>query len=101
MAERMAVNAPIQGTATADIIKMGMKRVDEELIKAGMKKYTRLILQIHDELIYEIKEEKVNEINPIIEEALKNVIPDEFLKNITPVPLSVSCDIGSNWGELK
>lgn len=101
MAERMAVNAPIQGTATADIIKIGMKRVDEELIKADMKKYTRLILQVHDELIYEIKEEKVKEICPIIEKAMKDVIPNEFLKDIKSVPLLVSCDIGHNWGVLK
>lgn len=101
MAERMAVNAPIQGTATADIIKIGMKRVDEELIKTDLKKYTRLILQIHDELIYEIKEEKVKEVSTVIEEALKDVIPVEFLKNISPVPLLVSCNIGHNWGVLK
>jgi DNA polymerase-1 len=101
MAERMAVNAPIQGTATADIIKIGMKRVDEELIKADLKKYTRLILQVHDELIYEIKEEKVGIVCPIIEKAMKNVIPGEFLENIEPVPLQVSCDVGPNWGALK
>ncbi|MDD3662680.1 MAG: DNA polymerase [Candidatus Pacebacteria bacterium] len=101
MAERMAVNAPIQGTATADIIKIGMKKVDEELTKASLKKDVKLILQVHDELIYEIEEEKVNQATEIIKKTLKDVIPREFLNNLDPVSLEVSCDVGKNWGGLK
>jgi len=101
MAERMATNAPIQGTATADIIKIGMKKVDSVLRNAGLIKEVRLVLQIHDELIYEIKEDKKNEAIKIIEEAMKNVIPDEFLKGKEKVPLLVSVSTGKTWGDLK
>jgi DNA polymerase-1 len=101
MAERMATNAPIQGTATADIIKIGMKKADDALRKAGLIKEVRLVLQVHDELVYEIKKEKVNEAVKIIEDAMKNAIPDEFLEEKEKVPLLVSVVLGKNWGELK
>lgn len=101
MAERMATNAPIQGTATADIIKIGMKRVDDELSKAKLSSDVRLILQVHDELIYEIKEDKIKEASLIIENTMKNVIPDEFMKGKESVPLLVSYCFGKNWGDLK
>lgn len=101
MAERMATNAPIQGTATADIIKIGMRRADENLKKAGLIEDARLLLQVHDELVYEIKEDKLKEAMGIIEEAMKNAIPQQFLANLDPVPLIVSSSYGNNWGELK
>ena len=101
MAERMATNAPIQGTATADIIKIGMKKTDDALRKAGLIDSTRLILQVHDELVYEIKKGKQDEAGKIIEEAMKNVIPDEFLKDKEKVPLAVSVSYGKTWGDLK
>lgn len=101
MAERMATNAPIQGTATADIIKIGMKRVDQELEKSGILHGVKLILQVHDELIYEIKEDLVNQAIPIIKKAMKEVIPKEYLADKEPVPLEVSSDVGKNWGDLK
>ena len=101
MAERMATNAPIQGTATADIIKIGMKKTDDALRKAGLIDSTRLILQVHDELVYEIKKGKQDEAGKIIEEAMKNVIPDEFLKGKEKVPLAVSVSYGKTWGDLK
>ncbi len=101
MSERMATNAPIQGTATADIIKIGMKKVDDELTKAGIIDEVKLVLQVHDELIYEVKKEKTEQAVKIIKEAMKNVIPREFLDNLEPVPLEVSSGVGKNWGELK
>lgn len=101
MAERMAINAPIQGTATADIIKIGMKKVDNLIKEKNLSKYVRIILQVHDELIYEIKEDKVKEIGEMIINELKNVIPKEFLENLNEVPLEVSFNFGKNWGELK
>jgi len=78
MSERMATNAPIQGTATADIIKIGMKKVDDELTKAGIVNKVKLILQVHDELIYEVKEDKVDQAVKIIKEAMKNVFHTSF-----------------------
>jgi DNA polymerase-1 len=101
MAERMATNAPIQGTATADIIKIGMKKAEDALERAGLLDDTKLILQVHDELIYEIKEDKVEKAMTIIEKAMKDVIPDEFVKDREKVPLLVSSCFGRTWGDLK
>lgn len=100
MAERMAVNAPIQGTATADIIKIGMAKAEESLASAGLSQYARMVLQVHDELVYEIKEEKREEAMKIIEDAMVHAIPAGFLENLTAVPLAVSSSFGAHWGEL-
>ena len=101
MAERMATNAPIQGTATADIIKIGMKKVEEELEKEKMLDSVRMVLQVHDELVYEIKEKDLKKAKEIIENGMVKAIPDEFVKGMTSVPLLVSMGFGKNWGELK
>ena len=90
-AERMAINTPIQGTA-ADLIKMAMIKI-ADLIK-GHEDNIRLLLQVHDELIFEIKTDKiesyVKEIKKIMQEGLK-----------LRVPIIVDENIGDNWGELK
>ena len=101
MTERMATNAPIQGTATADIVKISMKKVEDDLIKAGIVDKVKLILQVHDELIYEIKEDILSIAIKIIENAMTNVIPEEFLKNMEKVPIVVSVGCGKKWGDLK
>jgi DNA polymerase-1 len=101
MAERMATNAPIQGTATADIIKIGMKKAEDALKDAGLLDDTKLVLQVHDELIYEIKESSVEKAMKIIEQAMKDVIPEEFLRGKDSVPLLVSSCFGKTWGDLK
>ena len=93
-AERMAVNAPIQGTA-ADIIKIAMVRLDKLLKEKGFDKDVNLVLQIHDELIYEIKEDKIKEIAPVIEAVMEE---DKLLGD---VPVVVDVLVGPNWGELK
>ena len=101
MTERMATNAPIQGTATADLIKISMKRVNDDLVKEGIINETKLVLQVHDELIYEIKTEVLEKAMKIIENAMRNVIPKEFLVNLKEVPLVVSVSFGKTWGDLK
>jgi DNA polymerase-1 len=101
MAERMATNAPIQGTATADIIKIGMKKAKDDLNEAGLADDAHLLLQVHDELVYEIKKEKLASAMKIIENAMKNAIPSEFLENLEPVPLLVSSGYGQTWNDLK
>lgn len=101
MAERMATNAPIQGTATADIIKIGMKKAHDALAQAGVIEDARLLLQVHDELIYEIKKDKLDIASDIIQRAMVEAIPAEFLKGKEPVPLEVSCGAGETWGDLK
>jgi len=101
MAERMATNAPIQGTATADIIKIGMRKAEEEIKKKKLSGKAKLLLQIHDELVYEIKEDVLSEAMEIIETAMKNAIPKEFLENLEEVPLLVSSGYAQNWGQIK
>lgn len=101
MAERMATNAPIQGTATADIIKIGMKKADTILREKGLRDDARLLLQVHDELVYEIKKESIEKVLPIIEDAMKHAVPPEFLKDKDSVPLEVSVGYGPHWGSLK
>lgn len=101
MAERMATNAPIQGTATADIIKIGMKKVEEELKMAGILGEVKMVLQVHDELVYEIKKDKLDIAIKIIKKGMIDVIPSQFLVGMVPVPLDVTVGYGRNWGELK
>ncbi len=96
-AERMAINAPIQGTS-ADIIKIAMKKVDDFLKQNNLEKDVFLILQIHDELIYEIRDDFVEEITPKIKNIMQDIIP---LEKISGVPIIVNSSVGSNWGKLE
>ncbi|MEI6316592.1 MAG: DNA polymerase [bacterium] len=103
MAERQAGNAPIQGTATADCIKLAISDAHEALQKAGLVDKVHLVLQVHDELVYEVEEKEVEKVSKLVEEAMKNVIKNrpEFLKGKSDVPLEVHVAVGNNWGELK
>jgi DNA polymerase-1 len=100
MAERMALNAPIQGTS-ADMIKLAMIQVDEWLVNESKKLQAKLVLQIHDEIVYEVDEKFVDEFSKqaitIMEQALKN----SYLNYDSPVPLLVHSSHGKHWGELK
>lgn len=89
-AERMAVNAPIQGSA-ADIIKLAMIRVDRDFLAKGME--ARLVLQIHDELIAEVPAPEAEASERILREAMEGVVS-------LSVPLVVSVSRGRNWGEV-
>ena len=89
LAERNAVNAPIQGTA-ADIIKLAMIRVDKRLEEAGLK--SRMVLQIHDELMFDALPEEVPQLKEIVVEVMENVLK-------LSVPLTVECSDGKNWLE--
>ncbi len=101
MAERMATNAPIQGTATADIVKLAMVHIDREIVSQGLQDRVRLVLQVHDELIYEIQDGYIQDILPIIQNKMKYVFENSFLQMVPEVPLAVSSDIGKTWLELK
>ncbi len=94
-AERMALNAPIQGSATADIPKLAMIRIDEFLQKNGGG---YLLLQVHDELLFEIEEEKVKEYAPVLRDMMETVLPDDKRRG---VPITVDGKAGPNWGEMK
>ncbi len=97
MAERMAINAPIQGTS-ADIVKIAMKRIDEYLIKENLQSDVQLILQVHDELVYEVKEKMADKIIEKIKKIMETVIDPKDIKGIKCIANGV---IGKNWGELK
>jgi DNA polymerase-1 len=100
MAERMAINAPIQGTA-ADCIKIAMRDVASMLEREKLTESVHLVLQVHDELVYEIEEKDVARASALIEKAMGQVIPQDFLLHRVPVPLDVHVAEGKNWGELK
>lgn len=97
MAERMAINAPIQGT-NADIVKIAMKRVDDYFILEKIEKDAYLILQVHDELVYEIKENIAKKVVAKIKEIMESVIDPKDIKGIKAV---ANFAIGSNWGDMK
>lgn len=96
-AERMAINAPIQGTQ-ADIIKLAMVEIHDELQKKEKLKDAKLLLQVHDELVYEIKESEAREVGGEIKKIMESIVPENDLQG---VPLIVDVSIGSNWGEMK
>ena len=89
LAERNAVNAPIQGTS-ADIIKLAMIRVQERLLQEGLK--SKMVLQIHDELLFDAVPAEVPRLKALVKEVMENVIT-------LSVPLTVECSAGSNWLE--
>ncbi len=101
MAERMAINAPIQGTATADIVKLAIVAIDKELKSKKLENKIHLIMQIHDELVYEVEDSVVEEAEAVIKKNMEQIIPEEFIKNRTPVPILVSVGKAKNWGLVK
>ena len=88
-AERLAVNTPLQGTA-ADLIKLAMLEIDTLLTQKKMR--AKMILQIHDELIFEAPDEELEQLQPLVKQAMEGVFS---LK----VPLLVDVNIGKNWAE--
>ncbi|MFA6077153.1 MAG: DNA polymerase [Candidatus Paceibacterota bacterium] len=101
MAERTATNAPIQGTATADIIKLAIRYAEEDLKNAGLLAQVHLVLQIHDELVYEIEEGVLEKADEIIKNAMKSVLERSYLHYKTDIPLEVHSGSGDNFGEVK
>jgi DNA polymerase-1 len=88
-AERNAINAPIQGTA-ADMIKLAMINIHRELARRKLK--TRMLLQVHDELVFDLYPPEQQEVLPMVEEKMKTAIPLD-------VPLAVEMGVGENWLE--
>jgi DNA polymerase-1 len=86
-AERAALNAPIQGSA-ADIIKVAMINVDKALKDAGLK--SRMLLQVHDELLFEVAPGERDEVENLAREQMGNAYPLD-------VPLEVSVGFGRSW----
>lgn len=94
MSERMAMNAPLQGTA-ADIVKKAMIAVDDKIRAEKLEGQVNLLLQVHDELIYEIKEDKAEIASKLIQAAMEGVMSE------TPIPFTTSVGLGPNWAEAK
>jgi DNA polymerase I len=90
-AERTAVNTPLQGTA-ADLIKLAMIRIDEEIRKRGLK--SRMTLQVHDELVFEVPESEVDLVKPLVREHMEKAYS-------LAVPLLVEIGVGPNWRDME
>ena len=88
--ERMAINMPIQGTA-ADIIKIAMIRLDRRLRDGGHA--SRLLLQVHDELLLEVPRDELDAIVPLVRETMETAVPLD-------VPLDVDVKVGDDWEEM-
>ncbi len=91
LAERMAMNTPIQGSA-ADIIKLAMISANDKLEKAGVK--SRILLQVHDELVLEAVSVEIEQVSAILKEAMENVVE-------LSVPLIIDIHSGKDWAEAK
>lgn len=91
-AEREAINAPIQGT-NADIIKQAMVRLRQELIERGLQ--SRLLLQVHDELVLEVPDDELSEMRKLVRQVMED--GDGGLS----VPLRVEVEVGRNWEDMK
>lgn len=100
MAERMAINAPLQGTA-ADVIKIAIKNIDQYIEEENLYEKVRLILQVHDELVFEIEDSVKEKVSKDLAKIMEDVVPKEFADKTGNVPLEVHVSLGKNWGELK
>jgi len=89
-AERMAINAPVQGTS-ADIIKVAMVNVHREMKKRNLE--SKMLLQIHDELLFEVPQEEIEEMKSLVAKLMPEAIK-------LCVPLKIDIKLGKNWGEL-
>lgn len=95
-AERMAINAPIQGTE-ADIVKLAMIRIDDFLNSKKLKDKVHLILQVHDELVYEVKKSEVKNIVSDFKKIMESIIDPKDIFGITCV---AEANAGDNWEEM-
>ena len=96
-AERMAINAPIQGSQS-DIIRIAMVRIHNYIKELGLEKDVRMLLQVHDELIFEVKNEKVVAVVPTLMNLMTKVVDEKKTKG---VPILAEIKIGQNWEEME
>jgi DNA polymerase-1 len=89
-AERTAVNTPLQGTA-ADLIKIAMIQIDQEL--RSRKLQSRILLQVHDELLFEVPANELDLVRQLVREKMESVHP-------LSVPLLVELGVGPNWRDV-
>jgi len=96
-AERMAINAPIQGTE-ADIIKISMKRIDDYIKEQKLEKEIYPVLSVHDEIVYEVHESLVEKVVGEFKKIMEEALPSE---KTLGVPIVADASVGKNWGEMK
>lgn len=90
-AERMAINMPIQGTA-ADLIKLAMIKIDQELTQISSR--TKMIIQVHDELVFEVPKKEIKKITRLVEDSMNQVYK-------LRAPIETEIEIGPNWGQTE
>ena len=90
-AERMAINMPVQGTS-ADIIKVAMINLYREMDKRQLT--SKLMLQVHDELVFEVPEDELQEMHQLVPQAMSTALE-------ISVPLKVDTKTGNNWGGME
>ncbi|MCA9361661.1 hypothetical protein KC845_03855 [Candidatus Kaiserbacteria bacterium] len=96
-AERMAINAPVQGTA-ADVMRIAMNEVYKHLKETKQLEAVKMLLQVHDELVFEIKNEILESEIPVLVKIMEAVLDR---KDNQGVPIKVDVAVGENWSELK
>jgi DNA polymerase-1 len=96
-AERMAINAPIQGTQ-ADVIKIAMARADALIGSEALSDVVHLLLQVHDELVFEVEESRVASVARAMKDIMESVLSTKETKG---VPILVGVSVGVNWGDMK
>jgi DNA polymerase-1 len=96
-AERMAINAPMQGSQ-ADIIKLAMVRIQNYLSNEKLEDDAHMLIQVHDELVFEIKKSEAQIIGKKIKKIMEAVVPESERRG---VPLTAEMKIGPNWGEMR
>ncbi|KKT45252.1 MAG: polymerase protein [Parcubacteria group bacterium GW2011_GWA2_44_15] len=95
-AERMAINAPIQGTE-ADIIKLAMVKINSFIKETGLRGKAHLLLQVHDELVYEVEVSSVSKFVSDVKPIMESVVAPEKIKGIV---CKVEAKVGDNWGDM-
>jgi DNA polymerase-1 len=96
-ADRMAINAPMQGTQ-ADIIKLAMVEAERVVDAHGWRGKVRLLVQVHDELVWEIPHEMVDEVVPVLKNVMESVVSADTLHG---VPIVAEVSAGEDWGNMK
>lgn len=95
-AERMAINAPIQGTE-GDILRVAMLKIHDYLHREKLTNDAKMLLQVHDELVFEVKDSKLKKVVPELKKIMESVLDD---KETHGVPIKVDVEIGENWNDL-
>jgi len=96
-AERMAINAPIQGTE-GDILRIAMIEIDKYITENKLDNDVKMLLQVHDELVFEIKEDRLNKIVPELVKIMGNVFAGKDTKG---VPILTDVKVGDNWKDMR